>query len=308
MKLLETGIRLSLPYNHDPGYPEWLDGHVAGVAEVYFPLHWSVSLSARTWAGPADPAGYEAQLGELAAVLNRAGLTGNVTLNLMVFERQYLEIERTLGRLAERFDHLAVTLADFAFARRLHRDLPALTLGVSTMAQVDSTERARCWRDDAGVSAVVLARHINKRLDHIRSIRALGLRIKMVLDDLCLPDCPAFMWHVGWLMDVKDRRVTSHPCPMQAARTHEAWKIAQKDVVPAILPRYDGLVDIGKLEGREAELEAIDRRRRLYLEAESWDHPNHAYREPPEAFDRICACDRECLPCGWCPAHFQPVP
>jgi hypothetical protein len=41
------------------------------------------------------------------------------------------------------------------------------------------------------------------------------------------------------------------------------------------------------------------------LEAKSLRHTSKWYFEPPEAFERICSCDRDCEACGWCESAFN---
>jgi hypothetical protein len=298
----QTGIRLSLPYDHDPSYPEWLAEHRLGVAEVYFPLHRSVAPSGRPWLVEHDAAAYQAHLESLARSMNQAGIRGNVVVNALVLDAQRLPALRALGQLAETFDAFMVTVTDFEFARAVRRDLPEVDLGVSTLADVGTVQRARYWRDAVGPISISVARSINKRPAALRAIRDLGVAIELVLDDHCVPDCPASLSHLRWLVWEPD--ALAHGCEMDRIRREEPWRLAQKDVVPATLPRYAGLVDVAKLEGRTKPLEFVARKLARYLAAESYEHPYGFYTEPPDAFDRIVACDRDCAACRWCPDHF----
>lgn len=304
--LLQTSIRLSLPYNHAPDYPEWLDDHAEGVCEVYLPLHGSIVASLRPWVGPLDPADYLQELRRLAAVLNRRGISGNAVINVPVPDRLHGRALMGLREIAEIFEHWTVTLADFHFAKAVRRTFPDLEIGVSTGANVDTAQQAIFWQEGVGVGNIAISRGINKRLNTIRSIRSLGLRVKMVLQDDCIPNCPAELSHYGQTEQCGVPG-TGGDCFMQDVRNRSPWLVALKDVVPAELPLYAGIVDVAKLAGRTHTLGRIGRHRRLYLDAVSWDHPAGYFVDSAEAFRKIGACDRNCHQCGWCVRHLKRV-
>ena len=303
MTLLDTGIRLELPYNHDERYAEWLAEHVEGVWGVYFPVHGSLAPSARVWTDTREKAAYDEEMKLLASVLNRYQLEANVVLNAGIHRHQWPELGHEIARLTEVFERLIVTVVDFAFARHLHSELSQLRFGVSTIADLGSPDAASLWLDALPIESVVISRRINKRPEAIRSIKALGPRIKMVLDDRCIANCPARFSHM--VVHTEANPGDQDWCAMEDFRAEKPWFTAQQDVVPATLPLYDGIVDVGKIEGRCRPLEDIERKIGLYLKAQSFEHPNQMYVEPVEAFERIVNCDRMCASCQWCPNHFR---
>lgn len=305
MSLLHTEITLALPYNHDPGYPEWLAACPEGVSEVSLPIHGSIAPTARFWTGPAYIDDYRAALQPLQGVMAMHSISANVVLDLPVWTEGRDEVVPEIGRMLDLFgDRMQVTLSDYPLGRDLRAAFPGLRLCVSTAAAVISPRGALLWINELGVSSIVIGRAINKRLDAILAIRALGPRIKIVLDDLCLPECPSTLTHEMAMAQPRSCTPERASCFMAHERQHRPWSIAQKDVVPATLPRYDGIVDVAEMDGRTLPLDIIDHRRRLYLDAESSEHVSEHYVEPPGAFDAITTCDLDCLPCGWCATHF----
>lgn len=306
MSLADTNITLALPYNHDPGYPEWLDSHAELCAEVFLPAHPCAGPTTRPWGGPADREAYHAEMRRLAVVLSRHALKANVVLNMPCWSKARHEAIPEVGRLAAIFGgDTQVTLSDFPLARDVRRTFPSLGICVSTAARVDNIESCAYWKNGVGADTIVLSREINKRPQAIRAIRSLGVTIKMVVDDLCLPHCPAQLSHAALAMHGDDVIPFTADCFMKRDRSERPWLVAQKDVVPASLPRYDGLIDIAKLDGRSDTLASIDRRRLLYLEATSWEHPKGIYSEPPEALDKLFGCDLDCDSCRWCEQNFE---
>lgn len=305
--LSDLDITLSLPYNHDPAYPQWLDGAAEGVSEVYFPIHADFARTARPWAGPTAVTDYRAELRRLADVLARHGITPNLVVNLPVWDDSRPLVTGEVGVMSELFGPtLVVTLSDYPLARDLRGAFPDLHLGVSCAAQIATARHARYWIDGVGARDIVISREINRRPRAIAAVRSQGARIKMVLDDSCLSECPSMLSHTA-LMMVCDASGGGAPCMMQEERDARPWLVALKDVVPALLPRYAGLVDVAKIEGRARSLDEIARKRQLYLETSSWAHPHGDYVEPPDAFDRIAQCGRVCEDCGWCAEAFAAV-
>jgi len=308
MSLLDTAITLALPYNHDPGYPAWLDAQHEGVSEVYLPIHGSIAPTARFWTGPEDRRAYQDALGPLAAVMDDRGIDANIVLNMPVWTDGREAVVPEVAGLVELFgDRTQVTVADYPLARDLRTALPDLRLCVSTAVAIVSPRGARLWVEELGVESIVLGRAINKRLDAIAAIRALGPRIKIVLDDLCLPECPSMLSHSMLMAQPHLCTPDRASCFMHDERGRRPWSIAQKDVVPATLPLYDGLVDVAKMDGRMLPLEAIDQRRRLYLEATSYEHVAEHYVEPVGAFEKITTCGLSCGTCDWCDRWFPPA-
>lgn len=295
------GIPLALPYNHDPGYPQWLDGAVQGVGEVYFPIHADFARTARPWAGPTAQAAYRAELARLATVLHRHGIGANLVVNMPVWTESRSLVVDEVRRMLDVFGpDLVVTLSDYPLARSLRRSLPELRLGVSCAAQVATPRQARYWIDGVGAEDIVPSREINRRPEALAALKAQGARLKLVLDDSCLSECPSLLSHTVLMLQGDG----AAPCMMEAERRARPWLVALKDVVPAVLHRYAGLVDLAKIEGRARSLDDIARKRQLYLEGESWAHPHGHYVEPPAAFDRLADCDRVCEGCGWCAAAY----
>jgi hypothetical protein len=43
-----------------------------------------------------------------------------------------------------------------------------------------------------------------------------------------------------------------------------------------------------------------------YLQVESFEHPEYLYyREPPEAWDKLASCNRDCWTCSWCNENIE---
>ena len=307
----ELGFSVSFPYNHDPALWDRLAPFAAAVEEIYAELHPSVFPSMRPWTGLPRPAPHLANLVRLQRQVRGHDIALCLILNVCptpwVDERPLL---RCLDRL-RREGPVRVTVADFEWAGRLRAAYPDLSLGVSTVVEVDNQHAAMLWRDLVGVDTIVLGRRINKDPRRIREIRRLGLHIKMVVSDTCTDDCPLRMRHAALLAppEANEARAATHADLMVACAEVKhrlpVWHLVKKTVLPFQLPRYRGLVDMVKLNDRRRSTAwNIDNLVR-YLRMEEDVHPLFGYRESPETFDHLSRCRRTCARCTWCARHIE---
>ncbi len=313
-EFLRLGFKLNLPYNHDPA---WIDEIIARFApfasDVYFPLHPSIYETLYAWRGPKDAAEYRKQLDSLSKKLYSAGLKTNILLNanspestrfepLFSYLDDFLDLERH-----------SVTVMSFYLARQLSRRYPGLQITSSLTSNVCSPTIARLWKKEANAWGITPHLGINKKLDELKKIKRLGLKIKLLVNNDCLPDCPLNMLHhqahtVGQLApraaaaSIRD----IHKLCFQIKQA-DRWLLAQQTIVPRDLPRYAGIADLIKIEGRGRPTEALVYIVGEYLKMESAVNIDWAYEEPEGAFDMISSCDRVCDECGWCEKNFKIV-
>ena len=79
-------------------------------------------------------------------------------------------------------------------------------------------------------------------------------------------------------------------------------------ILPGHLEKLAGLIDILKIEGRRQHNEEIRRRMDRYVEGTSLVAEKTGFREPPEAWEMLASCDRDCPSCGWCQEHIEYLP
>ncbi|MBI5489725.1 MAG: hypothetical protein HY905_20495 [Deltaproteobacteria bacterium] len=304
---LPAGIRLSVPYNHDPALLDAIEPVAAHLAGIYLPVHPTAAASGRAFRGPASPAAYLAELRRVARRCRRMGLGLSLLANVPGWAVDSRAVARTAAALRGEVDRLRVTLADLAAARRVREAAPWLAIGVSTLADVRTPVEACWWRDEVGATFLTVSREVNRRPDALARLAATGLRLGVVSYDDCVPGCQFRLTHVlpdrpggrrrGW--------ATSPRCLAGELRRARPWLLAQKEILPGHLRHLAGLVEEVKISGRDQETAEVLRRLRLYLEARSLDHPSDLYSEPPGAWRRIAACDRECHRCSWCADHLR---
>ena len=318
--LLKTPMRISAPYNHDPDFVAGVLAPCAElIGEVYLPVHEVYCHTGRPWNGPTDIDAYEEQVAELAKVCARRKIPLNFVANQIDSPYRATLLGREILRLHRTYPGSRFTLADFELAVALHGREPAMDIQPSTVAHVADPVAAWYWKSEVGSRGITLHRAANKRLAAIRGIRKLGLGVRVVVNDKCLPDCPTERNH-GTQIRLYDE--VRHAWPEPGAfsgyvgcrrtslrmKNEQMWLVAMKDILPGHLPHLVGLVDLVKLSGRGTPTHSIVGSIRRYAEMKDLTNDGPFYREPPEAWKRITSCDRVCEACGWCEAHLVRLP
>ena len=302
----DYGFSICFPFNHDRDLWGKLSPYAEIVEEIYAGLHPRIFPSARVWNCLDNP---DEHLAALIGLLEGAA-TKDVALNIImnttpVREIDEGEIVRSLERLMD-VGEVRVTVCDLRIAMKLRETFPDLMMEVSTIANVDSQYGASLWRDLIAPDTIVISREINKNLPRIKRIRELGFRIKMVVSDLCTPQCPSYLRHftlhssqLDGKSDYDRDAVQMQLCAEIKGRT-PVWHWVKKEVLPFHLPRYKGFVDVFKLCDRLKSTEQNLETLRSYVLMEDDVHPFFNYREPEESIDRLSTCDWACTSCGWC--------
>jgi collagenase-like PrtC family protease len=320
LPLLDTPLRISAPYNHAPDFvAEVLEPWAACIGEVYLPVHEVYCHTGRPWSGPADLDAYEEQVAGLARACTRFKIPLNFVANQVGSPYRATLLGREILRLHRTYPGSRFTLADFELAVGLHRRAPDLDLQPSTLAHVADPVAAWYWKSEVGSRCITLHRAANKRLDAIRAIRKLGLAVRVVANDKCLPDCPTERNH-GTQIQLYDevRHAWPEPgafsgyvgCRRTSLRLKNAqfWLVAIKDLLPGHLPHLVGFVELIKISGRCTPTPSIVESIRRYAAMKDLTNDGPFYREPPEAWERITTCDRACAACGWCQANLVRLP
>ena len=306
------GFSVCFPYNHDPELWRAVAPYSEVIEEIYADLHPEVFPALRTWTWPESADEHLEALCRLLTRAARARVALNVVLNTI--PSAPLDEGRLFTSLRRLMAHgeVRVTVTDMVWAQKLRAELPALPMTVSTVAEVDSQHAASLWLDLVGIDTVVPDRNINKLPRRLRQIRDLGVRVKVVVSDLCMFDCPTRFRHYqlhGHQGGVTCGEEADQPylyCRSIKARV-PAWHWVKKEILPFQLPRYEGILDVVKLIDRNLptaiNLDIMAR----YIRMECDVHPVYGYREPSESFERLDRCDRACVTCGWCAEHVQLV-
>ena len=317
--LLDTSIRLSVPYNHAPDYTERiLDPYAELISEIYLPVHISAAHTSRPWHGPIDQNQYDSQVDGILRLVEGRGITLNFIANALYqpsAESQRLAQE--IVRVHARFPTATFTLTSWELAVSLFRQDETLDIQPSTIAHVAGPTSAWYWKNFAGARSITVERSINRRPSVLRAIKKLGLELRMVANDDCLPNCPAEVDHGDAIRKYDDLSlaipyedfnvaVGCRALPSEV-KNDFPWIPAQKEILPGHLRHLEGLVDRIKLVGRCEETRWVAEVIARYAAMDGLTHNIGSLVEPPEAWEKIADCDRACEPCGWCEKNLLPA-
>jgi hypothetical protein len=317
-RLQELGMRLSLPCNFEDDFVETVVIPLRDEAEeVYLPVHCSSGPTGRPWSGPRSRRAYFEFVDRLyRACEGRVHLNFVANLEMTPLDRLRL-IDDCLD-LFERYPGSSFSLRSLEIAEKIKTAQPDLEVGPSTFSEVDSVLKAKYWINFAGSSVVTVSLEVNRRPAILRKMKNLGIRIKVVARNFCIPHCPWRSEHLAAIR-VRDDALSASsvdiPIEMAECRRQamslktsesQAFLPALVMLLPGHLPRLAGLADIVKLEGRSLSSRRIREEAESFLLAESLTSTsNPSFTEPLEAWDRIANCDRDCEECGWCPRHIR---
>lgn len=319
MKFEKLGMTLSLPYNFQP---DFIDKVLLPLAkyteEVYLSVHWAIASTARTRGAALSRSDYLNMVDILYRAAAPRGIRLNFVANTDADPRSARLIVDEAVALAHRYDNTCFTIRSLETAVMLKKELPSADITPSTLSMVDSVIAAMYWRRAVNPKVLMIAREINRKPLILQQLKDMGFRLKMIPQDNCIPYCPVLHEHLNAIrirdslssvstVDIPVRSAECRPFAMGVlADPDQAWLIAQQNVLPGHLPKLKGLVDIIKLEGRQLPSDQILRKARYYLDASSLEsYAPIRYIEPPEAWDRIAHCDRNCFSCDWCRQNIR---
>ncbi len=310
---LDCGFKIAFPYNHDPDIVEKVEAYFPYIGEFFAPLHPSIFPSLRVWDNDLDADKYLDILCEMAEKLARHGIYINIIMNMSnAINVDRPPLFRHIAAVAEA-GLVRLTVPDIYWGEVLHNQFPQLELGPSVAANVHSQATALIWKQWAGASFLVLGYEVNKDLQRIATIRKLGMAIKVVAYDSCIPECPLQTRHIAILgnqnknwRDEPETLDASLPC-LHLRHNLPVWHWVKKEILPFSLPRYAGLIDTIKIIDRRERTDANIRTLRNYLEMKDDVHPTIGYREHPDAIDKITHCLKNCWECNWCAENNPPA-
>ena len=319
MKFQELDMKLSLPYNFADDYIEKVLLPYANLtSEVYLAVFWAISPSARNWMGAATHREYLQKVDLLYKAAKPYGIHLNFVANVEMGPRQARQIVDEAASLHERYPGSSFTLRSLEVAIALKREVPDAEISPSTLAFIDSAVKAMYWKIAVNPKVITVAREVNRRPAILRQFKDMGLQIKLIPQDTCIPYCPVMQEH-DTVIALRDQlnQASTVPIPLRAGECRpfamrmkgdpkHFWLIATKDVLPGHLQHLRGLVDILKIEGRQTHSEGIRRKVEYYVQASSLKSFEIVfYEEPEEAWEKIATCDRDCFQCDWCARNIR---
>jgi collagenase-like PrtC family protease len=235
-------------------------------------------------------------------------IRANVLVNASCLGDGYHDRTPLLQHIAALHDvgvHM-VTVADLSLASSIRSHIPDMELSASTTALVNSAVKAALWRDACDVDDICPDRDVNKRPSILRAIRSAAprARIRLLVNDHCLPDCAARMNCMNSIAHESPRWADTYLTWCSGIKAKRPWVAYSNSlIVPANLSFYEssGLVDVVKIQGRQAASSYIAALVRHYLsDSRRYDPFDDSadLEEPTGVFRTVSRCARNCHECN----------
>ncbi|MEM2904256.1 MAG: U32 family peptidase [Candidatus Bathyarchaeia archaeon] len=319
-------MSFSLGYNQDfLGFSRLLASHGEKVGEVYFPLPSRIGSSGRA---EFQPDTYPNEIKQLVKLCSGNGIKSCLLLNASC-EGKHIGDLRSMYRIVDYVKELeklgleAVIATNPLYLMLLGQEAPGLELQASVNCYCQTVEHARHLQE-LGATVLTVDRDINRDLDRIRRIKATGLKIKVLLNEGCLLDCPFRKMHFNQIAHINPRdpgeqaayiRFRCMACVSILERRPEIC-FKSPFIRPEDLWRYQDLADYFKIASRTTPTEVIERRLEAYSK-ESFDgnlislfetagvpkvikRIDNKKLDRYSFFEKISSCEGNCAECGYC--------
>lgn len=305
--------KFSIPYNNDTGLLEELvkefPEHKDQCTEVYFAIPNQFAGTGRV-IGQEDR--YEAHVMNILRKAHEQDIESNLLINsgclgLRMSTPDFTDtILHYIQSLRDSAGLDIVTVADYLLAREIKRTFPELKIECSSIAYVDSIEKAKYW-EEIGCDIMVIPPVLNKNLRLIRQLRQHlpTVHLKLVLNQTCLHGCPMWQGHHNLRSHGEEGQQYWDACKNFFAE--KPWLLYSSSFIPPrYLDYYDEYIDIYKLVDRKHSTGEILQSFGAYCGdrnyEEKFDELNK--RIPEEVFAKVVHCSKNCSDCGYCEAAY----
>lgn len=215
----------------------------AGADEVYLG---GSEFNARMNAGNFD----KAQLIKASALCREAGVKLHITLNTLVFDREFKQVLEYADFLASEVEPNALIVQDIGLACELRRRFPRLALHASTQMRIHSPEDA-VFLKNLGFTRAVLARELPK--EDIAAFAATGLETEVFVHGaICVSESGGCLMSSVIGGRSGNRGECAQPCRLPYRTANNKYPLSLKDMCLAghITELFETGVSSLKIEGR----------------------------------------------------------
>lgn len=318
-------MKYSIGYNQDPQMLNLLDKYRKHVEALYFPIPRRLLSTSRNI---SQGDGYEGDIPKIIAKCKNLGIKSQLVMNSTcdgssgleaTFFREMTEYLQSLVDLGLH----SIIVVNPVYISEIKKRLPSLEIESSVNCYVKTVEHAQHLKL-LGIAVLHVDNDINRDIRRIKKIRAAtGLRIKVLLNEACLSNCPFEKMHWNFV----SHQGSVSRAPMVSGIFIERWglrffsrdpaRIFKAQFIPPDGVRYyKDFVDCFKIAGRDVSTDLVEFRLASYI-AERFTgnlvalldcvclHPFFKYidyRALDEAgfFSKMLECKGDCRDCDYC--------
>ena len=316
-------MKFSIGYNYDIGLLDSLSDYSENVEALYFPIPQQYLGSGRDMLQPED---YKSQIKQIIKKCHALNITPQLLLNATCEGKagikkyfiakiiRYIKELKSLG-----LEHLII--ANPAYIKRLKQEISGAKIESSVNCFIRTVEHA-LYLKNLGADVLTIDRDINRNIPLIKQIkRATDLKIKVMLNEGCLRNCPFRITHYNYLshgiMNIKGRSkdifIDKFCVQIYLQSPEKVFSIPF--IPPEGLRYYEGIADFYKLSTRVFSTEKIESCLKAYSSRkfdgnllDILDSPGLSYYEYIDYrklkklhfFTNILGCQGRCEACGYC--------
>ncbi len=321
-------MKFSIGYNHNIKLLDFLDIYKDHIEAFYFPIPMRYIGTGRDI---IQPQGYINEIPKIIGRCNSLNITSQLLLNAACEGKSGLN-RIFFGRLIDYIKKLkdmglgSIVITNPTYFDRIKKEISGIRIESSINCYVKTVEHA-LYLKGLGADVLTIDRDINRNIPLIKEIKdRTGLKIKLMLNEGCLRNCPFRVMHYNYLSHHNSisRRALGSTFP-----DHLCFEIYSKNpskvfsipfIPPDALRYYEPLVDYYKLSTRVMSTNRIELCLKAYINQqfngnllEILDSPGLSYFEyidykvlsKSNFFEKMLSCSDECANCGYCNLLFK---
>jgi tetratricopeptide (TPR) repeat protein len=321
-------MKFSIGYNHDLKLLDLLDIYKANIEALYFPIP---EYYLGTGRQIPQSKGYINQIPRIIAKCNSLNITPQLLLNatyegkLGLTEAFFKNVLNYIKRLKDA-GLKSLVITNPIYISRIRKEISDIRIESSVNCYVKTVEHA-LYLKDLGVDVLTIDRDINRNIPLIKEIKdKTGLKIRMMLNEGCLSNCPYRIGHYNYL---------STRCKLPKKPIENVFmgifciEVYLKNplklfripfIPPDALDHYGQFIDYYKLSTRVFPTPRINLCLKAYIDKHFngnlltiLDSPGLSYFEyvdydmltKSNFFEKMLPCNLKCDECGYCNALFK---
>lgn len=318
-------MKFSIGYNHDIQLLGLLDVYKEDIEALYFPIPRQYLGSGRH---PSPNKNYIDEIPGIIEKCNALHIRSQLLLNATCEGESGLEasffssIVDYIRKLKE-LGLKSVVVTNPVYISEIKEQIRDIEIESSVNCYVRTIEHA-VYLKDLGVDILTIDRDINRDIPLIKEIKnKTGLRIKMLLNEGCLRNCPFREMHFNFIA----HKQPNHEAEMISGMFFEKWctKLFAKNpakifsvpfIPPGALKYYTPFVDYFKIASRESSTSSIELKLKAYIN-QTFDGnllslldcagtlPYYRYIDAKaldenDFFNKMLECRSNCDECDYC--------
>lgn len=323
-------MKFSIGYNHDVKLLSLLGNYKDHIESFYFPIPSQYSGSGRAIITDKS---YLDEIPHLIKKCVALNITPQLLLNATCEGTQGFQKRRfsTILNYIQKLKTLglqSVVITNPAYIREIKKQIRGITIESSVNCYVKNVEHA-LYLKDLGVDILTIDRDINRDIPMIKKIRdKTGLKIKILLNEACLRNCPFRQMHFNYLAHISANSKQASSTMISQDKWSEKFFVQDPGKIfsasfipPSALQYYVNLVDRFKISTRQDTTPFVELRLKAYI-AQNFSgnlislldcaclRPYYEYIDS-RALDRIgffkkmIKCSDDCYECGYCNKLIQ---